>query len=157
MRALGLALALGLVALTASAGGDYPPVPAVPVDSGWSLVLRTGSGLSAYIAKTSLKVLPDRSGFAVWLKVARPDEASMAPMAAYMLHDCDAARRKRLGHAVNLLNHALSGEGASEWLPDVPISSAIKQEYCPKIFRLKAQEERDRIPIGILAATTTDK
>lgn len=154
-RMLAIVLALGLAPFAACAGGDYPTVPAVPGDSSWSLVLQTGSGLHAYVAKTSLKVLPDRSGFAVWLKVARPGVSSMAPMAAYMLHDCDTPRRMRLGHAVNLLSHAPSAQGASDWLADVPISTAIKEQYCPKLFKLKAQEERDRARGGILAASTS--
>ncbi|MDH4325893.1 MAG: hypothetical protein OEW90_17280, partial [Betaproteobacteria bacterium] len=100
---------------------------------------------------TSLKVLQDRSGFAVWLKLTRSEESSMAPMAAYMLHDCENPRRMRLSQAVNLLSHARSAEGRSAWLEDVPISTAIKQNFCPKISKLRAQEERDRMRAEVLA------
>jgi hypothetical protein len=72
-------------------------------------------------------------------------------MAAYMLHDCENPRRMRLGQGVNLVSHARLAEGGSAWLSDVPISMAIKQNYCPKISKLKAQEERDRTVYGVLA------
>jgi hypothetical protein len=144
MRSSALVLVLGLIPFVANAVDSYPEVPAMPSDSDWVFVHQTESGLKTYIAKTSLKVLPDRSGFAVWLKLARSEDAFMAPMAAYMLHDCENPRRMRLGRAVNLLSHARSAVGRSAWLPDVPISTAIKLNFCPKIARLKAQEERDR-------------
>lgn len=140
----GLVLALLYTALAANANPDLPDVPAVPAEADWSLAYQTASGLETYIAKPSLRVLPDRSGFAVWLKLARPEPSAMAPMAAYVLHDCDNPRRMRLGQAVNLLSQARAGDGRSAWLPDVPISSALKSTFCPKIARLKAQEARDR-------------
>lgn len=140
----GLVLALLLTALPASAAESYPDVPAVPADADWSFAHKTASGLETYIAKPSLRVLRDRSGFAVWLKLARSEPSVMAPMAAYVLHDCDNPRRMRLGQAVNLRSQARSGDGRSAWLPDVPISSTLKATFCPKIARLKAQEERDR-------------
>ena len=148
------ALVLGLMPFRAVAAGDFPAVPAVPIDSDWIFVHQTESGLEAYIARTSLKVLPDRSGFAVWLMLTRAEESSMAPMAAYVLHDCENPRRMRLSQAVNLLSHARSAEGRSAWLPDVPISTAIKQNFCPRISKLKAQEERDRTVVGTLAERT---
>jgi hypothetical protein len=154
MKGATLALILGLLSFTAGAVDDQLDVPAVPRDSDWAFVHQTESGLRTYIAKASLKVLPDRSGFAVWLKLMRQEESSMAPMAAYMLHDCENPRRMRLNQAVNLRTQARSAEGKSAWLPDVPISTAIKQSFCPKISKLKAQEERDRAPVSVLANST---
>ncbi len=151
MKRSAVVLILSLVSFAANAVENYPEVPATPGDLDWAFVQQTKSGLRAYIAKTSLKVLPDRSGFAVWLKVMRPEDSSIAPMAAYMLHDCEKPRRLRLNQAVNLLTHAQFAEGRSGWLADVPISTAIKQDFCPKIAKLKAQEERDRTPVGVLA------
>lgn len=151
MNRTALVLVLGLLPFTASAVDDSFDVPSVPRNSDWALIHQTESGLESYIAKASLRVLPDRSGFAVWLKLARPKESAMAPMAAYMLHDCENPRRMRLSQAVNLLSQARSAEGKSEWLPDVPISTAIKLNFCPKISKLKAQEERDRAPVSLLA------
>lgn len=151
MKRSALVLVLGLLAFTANAVDNYPEVPAMPSDSDWAFVHQTESGLKTSIAKTSLKVLPDRSGFAVWLKLMRSEESSMAPMAAYMLHDCENPRRMRLSQAVNLLSHARSAEARSAWLPDVPISTAIKLNFCPQIAKLKAQEERDRTRLGVLA------
>jgi len=151
MKRSAFVLLLGLLPFTASALDNYPEVPAVPGDADWAFVHQTESGLKTYIAKTSLKVLQDRSGFAVWLKLTRSEESSMAPMAAYILHDCENPRRMRLSQAVNLLSHARSAEGKSAWLEDVPISTAIKRNFCPKISKLKAQEERDRMRAEVLA------
>lgn len=151
MKWSALVLVLGLVPFTANAVDRYPEVPAMPSDSDWAFVHQTGSGLKTYIAKTSLKVLPDRSGFAVWLMLMRSEKASMAPMAVYMLHDCEYPRRMRLSQAVNLRSHARFAEGRSAWLPDVPISTTIKLDFCPKISKLKAQEERDRTRLRVLA------
>jgi len=151
MKRSALVLVLGLIPFTAIAVENYPVVPAMPSDSDWVFVHQTKSDLKAYIAKTSLKVLPDRSGFAVWLKVMRSDKSSMDPMAVYMLHDCENPRRMRLSQGVNLLSHALYAAERSAWLPDVPISTAIKLDFCAKISKLKAQEERDRSHFGVLA------
>ncbi len=146
-----LVLALGLVPFAAIAVDNYPVAPAMPGDSDWVFVHQTKSDLKVYIAKTSLKVLPDRSGFAVWLKVMRSGKSSMDPMAVYMLHDCGNPRRMRLSQGVNLLSHARYAAERSAWLPDVPIATAVKLDFCAKLSKLKAQEERDRTHIGVLA------